>query len=162
MFFRCINRINPVDPQIELLTTENAQLRAELVSLKASNTQLRDNWTSLVESDIEAIHFFETEFNRLHELHLTLLETQATLASTIKHVLSGFNDCLMCPISHALIDDPVIASDGHLYERKCIEDWIRVHRPPTSPMTNGCLQYFPLYPCFIITTLRRIIDEVYE
>ena len=31
---------------------------------------------------------------------------------------------LICPISQDLmVDDPVIASDGHSYERTCIEAW---------------------------------------
>ena len=28
---------------------------------------------------------------------------------------------LCCPISHELMKDPVVAGDGHTYERSCIE-----------------------------------------
>ena len=31
---------------------------------------------------------------------------------------------LVCPISHALMTDPVVAADGHSYERREIERWI--------------------------------------
>ena len=31
---------------------------------------------------------------------------------------------LVCPISHALMTDPVVAADGHSYERRQIQRWI--------------------------------------
>jgi serine/threonine protein kinase len=41
---------------------------------------------------------------------------------------------LCCPITLELFHDPVIAQDGHTYERQAIEDWIRVNH--TSPLTR--------------------------
>lgn len=42
---------------------------------------------------------------------------------------------LICPISYDVFNDPVTAEDGHVYERRAIEEWYaRGHR--TSPMTN--------------------------
>jgi hypothetical protein len=39
----------------------------------------------------------------------------------------------LCPISHQIMADPVVAADGHSYERTAIEEWrLRAH---TSPMT---------------------------
>lgn len=42
---------------------------------------------------------------------------------------------LCCPITLQLMDDPVVASDGHTYERSAIEVILR-RRNPRSPMTN--------------------------
>jgi len=39
-----------------------------------------------------------------------------------------------CPITGEVFTDPVVAADGHTYERKAIELWFRVHK--TSPMTR--------------------------
>ena len=39
-----------------------------------------------------------------------------------------------CPITNDIMIDPVVASDGHSYERTAIEDWIA--RNPVSPVTN--------------------------
>lgn len=39
-----------------------------------------------------------------------------------------------CPITCELMEDPVLAMDGHSYERKAIEDWLQ--RNATSPTTN--------------------------
>ena len=60
-------------------------------------------------------------------------------------------DEYLCPITHQLMRDPVIASDGYSYERTAIEQWLdsfstsaatitasttTAARGPTSPMTN--------------------------
>ena len=31
---------------------------------------------------------------------------------------------LECPITHEIMNDPVIAADGHTYERRAIERWL--------------------------------------
>ena len=41
----------------------------------------------------------------------------------------------LCPITQELMKDPVIATDGHTYERTAIETWTRQGRN-VSPMTN--------------------------
>jgi hypothetical protein len=33
-------------------------------------------------------------------------------------------DELSCPISFQLMTDPVVADDGHTYQREAIEEWI--------------------------------------
>lgn len=43
-----------------------------------------------------------------------------------------------------LFEDPVLVADGFTYERRAIEDWIRLR--PTSPMTNGPLPHLTLFP----------------
>merc|ERR1711920_102014 len=42
-----------------------------------------------------------------------------------------------CPIMMETMVDPVLAADGHTYERSSIERWLRDHR--TSPKTNEVL-----------------------
>jgi len=39
-----------------------------------------------------------------------------------------------CPITHELMDDPVVSADGYTYERDAIEGWFR--NKNTSPMNN--------------------------
>lgn len=57
------------------------------------------------------------------------------MKSSIKKFLGGTIDPrLMCPLTKSLFIDPVIASDGHTYERTVIEQWFR--RNGTSPFTN--------------------------
>ncbi|KAK9504366.1 hypothetical protein O3M35_010714 [Rhynocoris fuscipes] len=51
----------------------------------------------------------------------------------------------LCPITHQLMRDPVIANDGHTYERSAIEAWF-LNGHTTSPMTNNCLATTALDP----------------
>ena len=36
-------------------------------------------------------------------------------------------DNLLCPITYEIMEDPVIAYDGHSYERKAIKEWYRLN-----------------------------------
>lgn len=40
----------------------------------------------------------------------------------------------VCSVSHDIMRDPVVAADGHTYERASIEEWFRIN--PTSPKTG--------------------------
>jgi hypothetical protein len=56
----------------------------------------------------------------------------------ITGVINSENDDLICPITLELFRDPVIAEDGHVYEREAITRWILEHG--TSPLTREPLQ----------------------
>jgi hypothetical protein len=43
----------------------------------------------------------------------------------------------LCPITHEIMKDPVVTSDGNTYERQAIEQWLK--RNNTSPLTNAPL-----------------------
>ena len=53
-------------------------------------------------------------------------------------------DEFICPITHSIMNDPVIISDGHTYERTAIQKWLNTHEK--SPMTNELLRYKNLIP----------------
>lgn len=82
-----------------------------------------------------------------------------TMPFTILHELA--EEC-MCPISQALMVDPVIAADGHTYDRTQIEKWFRQQEhdgqtPPTSPQTRE-----PLSDQRLVSNmaLRRTIERL--
>ena len=60
----------------------------------------------------------------------------------------------LCPISHDLMVDPVICSDGQSYERGSISNWLTSHA--TSPVTNLELPNLGLVPNH---ALRNAIQE---
>ena len=62
-------------------------------------------------------------------------------------------DEFRCPITHELMNDPVICSDGHTYERAAIERWLRSHG--SSPKTNAPLPNRTVLPNH---NLRGIIE----
>ncbi|KAK7247679.1 ubiquitin-protein transferase, partial [Aureococcus anophagefferens] len=60
----------------------------------------------------------------------------------------------LCPISMEVMQDPVIAADGHTYERRAIEAWFE--RAQTSPTTNEPLPHVNLIPNH---TIRSMINR---
>ena len=63
----------------------------------------------------------------------------------------------ICPITTEVMSDPVMAADGHAYERTAMERWLATK--PTSPMTGEALEYTGLFPHHM---LRRQIREWQE
>lgn len=66
-------------------------------------------------------------------------------------------DDVLCPISQELMEDPVIAADGHTYERTAIESWLL--RKATRPMSGNALETTATFPNHL---LRRQIREWHE
>jgi serine/threonine protein kinase len=62
-----------------------------------------------------------------------------------------YGSCLVCPITFSLFVDPVIAEDGHTYERSAITDWIQ--RNSTSPLTRTSITVEGLRPNHIVRSL---------
>jgi len=84
--------------------------------------------------------------------------------STRTHVtLNELAEECICPISHALMVDPVVAADGHTYDRAQIESWL--HRAdhsgqPTSPQTREPLADTRLLPNLALRrTIQRLVDS---
>jgi hypothetical protein len=64
---------------------------------------------------------------------------------------------LMCPITLTLMADPVIAADGHTYERSAIEQWLANRANANrSPCTGLVLQHAQLVPNI---ALKMVIQE---
>ncbi|KAF1355472.1 hypothetical protein BDV97DRAFT_395832 [Delphinella strobiligena] len=60
---------------------------------------------------------------------------------------SGVTDIpvdIRCPIYHKVLQDPVIAADGHTYSLQAITDWFRISK--SSPYTNKALPNTELAP----------------
>jgi len=60
-------------------------------------------------------------------------------------------EVLRCPITYEKMKDPVIAADGHTYERLAIEIWLKKH--DTSPLTNLRLPHKHLVPNYALKAL---------
>lgn len=66
-------------------------------------------------------------------------------------------DEFLCPITHEMMDDPVVASDGHTYEREAIKMWFK--KRLTSPKSGSALESSVVFPNHL---LRRQIAEYKE
>ena len=67
------------------------------------------------------------------------------------------NPDFCCPITQELMTDPVMAADGHTYERTAITAWLKDKN--TSPLTNTLLEDKRLYPNH---TLKKAINTARE
>ena len=59
-------------------------------------------------------------------------------AKEMKQNLAGLVDIpenYYCSITHEIMSNPVVAADGHSYEKAAIEEWFR-RGGRNSPMTN--------------------------
>ena len=63
-------------------------------------------------------------------------------------------DSFVCPISFDIMQDPVICVDGHSYDRKNIEAWLKLNN--SSPLTGEELSSRTLTPNI---TLKKSIEE---
>ena len=66
----------------------------------------------------------------------------------------NLNEFLMCPITHQVMIDPVVAKDGNTYEREAIQSWFK--KSPTSPVTSEYMDSQELLPNH---AMRSIIKE---
>ena len=66
-------------------------------------------------------------------------------------------DELICPITQEVMEDPVVAADGHTYERAAIARWM-VKRM-TSPKTGEDLESPIVFPNH---SVRRMVREWQE
>lgn len=64
-------------------------------------------------------------------------------------------DHLTCPITGTYFVDPVVTVDGHAYERRAIEHWLR--RKHTSPVTNTPLLSKRVVPSLTIRQTVHIL-----
>ncbi|CAF2593036.1 unnamed protein product [Rotaria sp. Silwood2] len=64
------------------------------------------------------------------------------------------DDSVLCPITLELFRDPVLAQDGHTYERKAIVEWIK--KNGTSPITGEQISLEHLYPNYAI---KKAVDH---
>lgn len=62
-----------------------------------------------------------------------------------------------CPISQELLQDPVLACDGHVYEQTHIKRWLVDNN--TSPITGAALKTKDLTPVFAI---KKQLDKIYK
>jgi len=91
-----------------------------------------------------------------------VLLTRAVSTRTHSTLNELAEECI-CPISHALMVDPVIAADGHTYDRAQIESWLQRAdhgAQATSPQTREPLVDTRLLPNLAIRrTIQRLVDS---
>ena len=67
-------------------------------------------------------------------------------------------DEFICPITYELMREPVVASDGHTYEKAAIEKWLKQHQ--ISPRTQEPIGPLTIPNINLKKLIQDIIDEV--
>eukprot|EP00598_Pedospumella_elongata_P016419 CAMPEP_0184989894 /NCGR_PEP_ID=MMETSP1098-20130426/30544_1 /TAXON_ID=89044 /ORGANISM="Spumella elongata, Strain CCAP 955/1" /LENGTH=574 /DNA_ID=CAMNT_0027514993 /DNA_START=129 /DNA_END=1853 /DNA_ORIENTATION=+ len=81
------------------------------------------------------------------------------MASAKKNRLKGMKirDEFICPITYELMRDPVVASDGHTYEKAAIEKWLKNHK--ISPRSGEPMDVLTIPNINIKKLIQDIINE---
>ena len=135
------------------------------VSRVAAIDQPQDNATTLAQrlSALEERLQEETALLRANQLQTTALLTERinsavpSVPPPAERKKTRLTINLECPISLTRMVDPVVAADGHTYDRASIEEWFQ--RSDTSPMTNVRLVNKNLVPNLLV---RGMIHQRYQ
>jgi hypothetical protein len=123
----------------------------------ALSTVVRD--TDASDLDDAAIASIDARITRVHDdlaAKRTVVTSELTRRRCAEEVAKAQPD-LLCPISHALMRDPVTAADGHSYERREITKWFA--GSIKSPMTGADMANTTLYPSI---ALKKVIERAME
>jgi hypothetical protein len=99
---------------------------------------------------------------RVYDEHHNLVLTEKTPARQLRD--AGLEDWaepdeLLCPITLCLMRDPVVASDGHTYERDALKRLLESSSLPTSPLTREKLDASVLLPNRLAAKRLRTYHE---
>lgn len=106
-----------------------------------------------LEFDVFAISGFSTEVWRCQMQEL--LEDSISIVHNLNY-FSFYTAFWRCQMQE-LIEEPVVAADGHTYERRAIEDWFT--RKHTSPMLNTPLESTVLFPNHSVRSAVQKLKE---
>lgn len=88
---------------------------------------------------------------------LSVLET--VLDRTVQREQDHIPEDFICAITYELMEDPVICSDGHTYERLAIIEWLQNHN--TSPRTNEILPDRNIIPNIALrNAIRQFLEQL--
>lgn len=70
-------------------------------------------------------------------------------------------DEFKCPIGHNIIKDPVVAGDGHIYDRTNIYNWFIQSNSTRSPMTNLDMFTTTVFPViYLQTQIKEWLESI--
>lgn len=78
-------------------------------------------------------------------------------AITVKDIDKKVNENFLCPISHEIMTEPVLAADGNTYDRKNIEKWLEIKS--TSPLTNNYMDTCLTPNLLICKLINEAVNE---
>jgi hypothetical protein len=143
------SEIQHLQGRITDLERSRAAQAAEIKFLRLSVQKVKDD-----EDRLRGLHLEGLDVDELQQLNSTIQEASERVRRALERreaeVALAHDKNLCCPIGIGLLRDPVVAADGHTYERDKIEAWFASRQfadcPVKSPMTNIQLNDTTLIP----------------
>jgi hypothetical protein len=126
--------------RVENFKQKNLSRDAESLMLEAMYVQHQTTKNKYTLRHIEV----KLENQALKQENLALKQQNLELKQMFEDMWESAEHDFKCPISHEVFKDPVVASDGHTYERASITQWWK-HKK-TSPITNASMADKMLIP----------------
>ena len=136
------------DINIKEFTTDSNELPEDIILYQDKAYICYEKLIQIHDSnnEIKFIHFDKPK-KEIHFLSEDNLKKEISYEKLI--------ESLRCPITHEILTEPVIASDGFTYEKYAIEEWLKKNN--TSPLTREPLNNANIYENLI---LKKIIDDL--
>lgn len=166
----CQKHKDSLQSEITLLKDVEAKQLSELEQRKASIVaETKKKVTAIQTKQSNAQKDTDDRITKAYQESEQWLKHRALQVSEAHKVIDDLSDKkdksgipaadLICPITLQLFQDPVIATDGHTYERKAIEQYWNTKGRPVSPKTNLQLKSRTLIPNLLV---RSICSECIE
>jgi len=159
-FFRWCRRA--LRPKVAVLVNDPAGSLS--VAVPPSQEVLELSPTSQEAADSPTVSFFSCRMAEITPIppttvapsSLNLSAWQPTTGATLSSPssLHGVPSEYICPLSHDIMVDPVMTTNGQTYERAFIQEWLRLH--DTDPLTNEVIMMSVLTPNW---ALKSLIDR---
>jgi chromosome segregation ATPase len=150
---------------------EAEDLEKTCIEFQVRNTELQKENTQLEETRCE-LHRLQRECKAKKvetKCELRRLERECKAKSHslallkqgehLKAFLCIIQPELLCPIEYELFTDPVVAADGHTYDRHAIKKWHALSPGSKSPMTGMPFDNRAVVPNFAVRKLIQLFKE---
>eukprot|EP01117_Protostelium_nocturnum_P016461 TRINITY_DN650_c0_g1_i13.p1 TRINITY_DN650_c0_g1~~TRINITY_DN650_c0_g1_i13.p1 ORF type:complete len:502 (-),score=228.09 TRINITY_DN650_c0_g1_i13:47-1552(-) len=121
---------------------ERRQVMNKLEALRSSQGRVSHSEEVRLRNKMDVM---EDQFVSRHSEMMEELDRIHRENEKIMKKVKEIPDEFLCPITQEPMSNPVMASDGHTYERAAIEEWFG-RRKRTSPMTGADLDDLKLVP----------------
>ncbi|RPF81932.1 MAG: hypothetical protein CBC65_001685 [Rhodothermaceae bacterium TMED105] len=122
-----------------------------IVPTKEEQLRLSEALHNLEVEDVTHIGLTTKEIKK----HIKMKNQQEADTQVRKRLSQRVVEVSHCPITLCAMEDPVVASDGHTYERSAITDWMS--RNNTSPLTGDTFEHKNLVTNY---AFRSVLDIV--
>jgi uncharacterized protein YegL len=116
-------------------------------SLGTNNQNILQTVSQVVEVEMTELRKCLTKL--VHSAEVAAAQSAEATTNALS-ILDSTPRSYLCPITLTIMTDPVMAADGHSYENRAIQEWLKNH--DTSPVTNLPLSHKHLVSNFALMT----------